>query len=63
MSSPAARQQVTLADLYRDRGLSDTQVRRIVALLRLAQRRDENGDGAGVAAPTPPNESPQQQAS
>lgn len=39
MSAPAERTQTTLADRYRDRGLSDTQVRRMVALLRLTDTR------------------------
>lgn len=38
MNPPAEREQKTLADMYRDRGLSDAQVRRVVALLRLTDR-------------------------
>lgn len=39
MTAPttAPTQQVTLSDLYADRGLTAAQARRIVALLRLAQ--------------------------
>lgn len=39
MSAPAEREQKTLADLYRDRDLTDAQVRRVVALLRLTDTR------------------------
>lgn len=56
------RPQRTLADIYRDKPLTDAQCRRIVALLGLAQPRHENGR-AGVAAPTPPATPSQQQAS
>lgn len=49
MSTPTAlpKRQTTLSDLYAERGLSDGQARRIVALLGLAQpqrsRRDADG--------------------
>ena len=64
MATPttAPTRQVTLSDLYADRGLTDAQARRIVALLGLAQQRRENGR-AEVAASTPPASSAHQQAS
>lgn len=49
MSTPTTvpKRQTTLSDLYAERGLSDAQARRIVALLGLAQpqrsRRDADG--------------------
>lgn len=46
MNEPAERKHVTLADIYRDRGLSDAQVRRIVALLRLTERPVKRTDTA-----------------
>lgn len=57
-----SRPQRTLADIYRDKPLTDAQCRRIVALLGLAQPRRENGR-PGVAAPMPPASSAHQQAS
>lgn len=53
------RSQRTLADIYRDKPLTDAQLRRIVALLGLAQPR-RTTNGAEVPASTPPSESAQQ---
>jgi hypothetical protein len=53
--------QRTLVDLYRDRPLTDAQVRRIVALLGLANPVRKSG--AEVPASTPPIENTRQQAS
>ncbi|MCZ4508660.1 hypothetical protein O3Q52_10665 [Streptomyces sp. ActVer] len=40
--------QITLSDLYAERGLTDAQARRIVALLGLAQpRRSDRQDAQG----------------
>lgn len=53
--SGAERKHVTLADLYRDRGLSETQVRRIVSLLRLtdARRGGDQRPGSGLSEDSP----------
>ncbi|MDX3400058.1 hypothetical protein RKD37_006032 [Streptomyces ambofaciens] len=59
-----SRPQRTLADVYRDRPLTDAQCRRLVALLGLAQpqyRRSQ--DGATGATVTPSIETTHQQAS
>ncbi|ULR50599.1 hypothetical protein [Streptomyces deccanensis] len=59
-----SRPQRTLADIYRDKPLTDAQCRRIVALLGLAQpRHHKNEDGATGATVTPSIETPDQQAS
>ncbi|GKQ37193.1 hypothetical protein [Streptomyces sp. A012304] len=49
MATPtdAPTQQITLSDLYADRGLSEAQARRIVALLGLAQPRRGPLDAEG----------------
>jgi hypothetical protein len=44
-------EQRTLADVYRDRPLSNEQLRRVAVLLRLTEPRSRSD--AGVAAPTP----------
>lgn len=59
-----SRPQRTLADIYRDKPLTDEQCRRIVALLGLAQPRyRQNEDGATGATVTPSIETTHQQAS
>ncbi|MFG2311166.1 hypothetical protein ACGFS9_21225 [Streptomyces sp. NPDC048566] len=59
-----SRPQRTLADIYRDRPLTDAQCRRLVALLGLTQRRNRrNEDGATGATVTPSVETTHQQAS
>lgn len=46
--------QRTLIDVYRDRELTDTQVRRIVALLGLGRERHKNGTEVVASAPLKP---------
>ncbi|MGW3650219.1 hypothetical protein [Streptomyces sp. NPDC000878] len=59
-----SRPQRTLADVYRDRPLTDAQCRRIVALLGLAQPRPRRNDnGATETTVTPSIETTHQQAS
>ncbi|MFB7936040.1 hypothetical protein [Streptomyces sp. NPDC056049] len=59
-----SRPQRTLADLYRDRELTDAQCRRLVALLGLSQARStQNDNGAAGATATPSVEHPRQLAS
>ncbi|MEU2993524.1 hypothetical protein ACPCSD_10045 [Streptomyces griseoincarnatus] len=59
-----SRPQRTLADVYRDRPLTDAQLRRIVALLGLTQpHHRQNQDGATGATVTPSIETTHQQAS
>jgi hypothetical protein len=59
-----SRPQRTLADVYRDKPLTDAQCRRIVALLGLAQPLcRQNQDGATGATVTPSIETTHQQAS
>lgn len=49
-----SRPQRTLADIYAEKPLTDAQLRRIVALLGLAQpRHRQNTDGATGATVTP----------
>jgi len=56
--------QRTLADIYRDKPLTDAQCRRVVALLGLAQpRNSKTKDGATGATVTPSIETTHQQAS
>lgn len=54
--------QITLVDLYRDKPLTDAQVRRIVALLGLANGGARK-NGAEVPASTPLIENTRQRAS
>ncbi|MBM4824648.1 MULTISPECIES: hypothetical protein [Streptomyces] len=57
-----SRPQRTLADIYRDKPLTDAQCRRLVALLGLAQPYRKT-NGAAVAAATPSQKTPNQLAS
>ncbi|WP_405597598.1 hypothetical protein OG741_13970 [Streptomyces sp. NBC_01410] len=54
--------QRTISDVYADRELTETQVRRLFALLGLGrERRHQNG--AEIPVSTPPNENTRQRAS
>lgn len=58
------RPQRTLADVYRDKPLTDAQCRRLVALLGLAQPgHTRNDSGAAEATAAPSVEKPHQLAS